>query len=371
MKLSISKYAKPIVLIAGLLPAFLSLSCSGVIFDEIRKEVKLADAVVTGDIQNVIRYKNKIYCSTGEIYCRSVDSDVVDTKMEFKKIAKPDGFVFSLGADSESLYALSIKIEEDDDGYNTPTKRTLWCYNGTKWQEIWSERYSNSKATVLFCTNTPKESNRHAYFRYNTYVWELKGNTKLTTENKMSAKESLSTGESLSTFDNKTVPTYATKSCTVLGSTVYFSEGYAMTSNETAEEDATCIYRSKSDNVYYSTDGSNWTSVDLNSSSIRSLAVTADYLFAGTTGGVVHTPLKAAADDSVIVPTSGNADFSTNADSTLTSYYEVPSIVVIDPSKYETSATIFATCVTSSTSASLNNVGLWSYFASEGEWNRE
>ena len=114
MKLSISKYAKPIVLIAGLLPAFLSLSCSGVIFDEIRKEVKLADAVVTGDIQNVIRYKNKIYCSTGEIYCRSVDSDVVDTKMEFKKIAKPDGFVFSLGADSESLYTLSIKIEKDD-----------------------------------------------------------------------------------------------------------------------------------------------------------------------------------------------------------------------------------------------------------------
>ena len=160
-------------------------------------------------------------------------------------------------------------------------------------------------------------------------------------------------------------------SCTVLGSTVHFSSAYAMTSNETSKDESTYIYRSSGDTVYYSTDGESWTSVDLNCDTILSLAITQDYLLAGTASGIVHTPLKADSNGKNAIPSSSNADFDTNADSTLSSYYEVPALLVLDPLQKEISATIFATCLTSSTSASLNNVGLWSYFASEGEWNRE
>ena len=374
MKKTFFKNIKFPAFLLSLLPLF--FSCHGVIFDTIRDEVKLADAVISGDIQDIIRYKDDIYVSTGKISHRSVSltKDIngktekecqdakevfvaaADQKSELKSFSSPSGYIYSLAADSKNLYALSVIIEEDDDGYNVPTKRVLWCYTATEdgkegsWKEIWSKSYDGSKddKAFLFCTNTLNESNRHAYFRYQKTIYEL-------------------TGEEL----GDTGMTSDINSCTVLGSTVYFSSAYAMTSNETSEADSTYIYRSSGDTVFYSTDGKSWESVDLNCDTILSLAITKDYLLAGTASGIVHTPLKADSNGKYAIPSSGNADFDTNADSTLSSYYEVPALLTIDSSKSEKDATIFATCLTSSTSASLNNVGLWSYFASEGEWNRE
>ena len=384
MKKTFFKNIKFPAFLLSLLPLF--FSCHGVIFDTIRDEVKLADAVISGDIQDIIRYKDDIYVSTGKISHRSVSltKDIngkskeeykegevfvaaADQKSELKSFSSPSGYIYSLAADSNNLYALSVIIEEDDDGYNVPTKRILWCYTATEegkegsWKEIWSKSYDGSKddKAFLFCTNTLNESNRHAYFRYQSKIYELTG-------------EKLGdTGMTLGTTEHSTTPTSDTNSCTVLGSTVYFSSAYAMTSNETSEADSTYIYRSSGDTVYYSTDGKSWESVDLNCDTILSLAITKDYLLAGTASGIVHTPLKADSNDKYAIPSSGNADFDTNADSTLSSYYEVPALLTIDSSKSEKDATIFATCLTSSTSASLNNVGLWSYFATEGEWNRE
>ena len=374
MKKTFFKNIKFPAFLLSLLPLF--FSCHGVIFDTIRDEVKLADAVISGDIQDIIRYKDDIYVSTGKISHRSVSltKDIngkteeecqaakevfvaaADQKSELKSFSSPSGYIYSLAADSNNLYALSVIIEEDDDGYNVPTKRVLWCYTATEdgkegsWKEIWSKSYDGSKddKAFLFCTNTLNESNRHAYFRYQKTIYELKG-------------EEL--GDTGMTSD--------INSCTVLGSTVHFSSAYAMTSNETSKDESTYIYRSSGDTVYYSTDGNKWESVDLNCDTILSLAITQDYLLAGTASGIVHTPLKADSNGKNAIPSSGNADFDTNADSTLSSYYEVPALLVLDPFQKEISATIFATCLTSSTSASLNNVGLWSYFATEGEWNRE
>ena len=374
MKKTFFKNIKFPAFLLSLLPLF--FSCHGVIFDTIRDEVKLADAVISGDIQDIIRYKDDIYVSTGKISHRSVSltKDIngkteeecqaanevfvaaADQKSELKSFSSPSGYIYSLAADSNNLYALSVITEEDDDRYNVPTKRILWCYTATEegkegsWKEIWSKSYDGSKddKAFLFCTNTLNKSNRHAYFRYQKTIYELKG-------------EEL--GDTGMTSD--------INSCTVLGSTVHFSSAYAMTSNESSEDESTYIYRSSGDTVYYSTNGNNWESVDLNCDTILSLAITKDYLLAGTASGIVHTPLKADSNGKNAIPSSGNADFDTNADSTLSSYYEVPALLTIDSSKSEKDATIFATCLTSSTSASLNNVGLWSYFATEGEWNRE
>ena len=124
----------------------------------------------------------------------------------------------------------------------------------------------------------------------------------------------------------------------------------------------------------YSTDpndATKWTTVSLNHKSILSIALTKNYLLAGTTGGIIHTPLKADSNKIVAIPAAGHVDFSTNADAALSSYYDVQAVLVVNPSNDETAATIFATAETSSTSASLNNVGLWSYFSSKNEWNRE
>ena len=334
-------------------------SCDGVIFDEIRKEVELADAKISGDIQNIVRYTYKgeehVFVSTGEIYHRSVEDSVVDSKFDFSDFSTPSGYVYGLAADKENLYAISITIEKDDDGYNMPTKRTLYCYEDG-WKEIWSAEYSSSKHAIIFCTNAPQPDHRRAFFRHGSDVWELSGAIKLTSEMVMTE---------IGTTNNTTIPTASSRRCTYLNGDVYFSN-YAITSNETADSDATIIYRSDGgDNVYYSKNGTDWTNVDLSCSTIVSLAVTSDYLLAGTDSGIVHTKLTSG------IPSSGNESFSTNADSTLSSYYEIPAILVINPALSETSGTIYASSITSSSSASLNNVGLWSYYASENEWNRE
>ena len=360
----------------GLLVAPLFFSCDGIIFHEIRNEVELADAKLSGDIQNIVRYnygeKECIFASKGDIYYRSVDSSVVDKKMEFSYFPTPNEFVYSLAADTDNLYALSVKIEKDDDGYNVAKNRTLWYYNTTTsaWESIWTAAYNKNTTVILFCTNTPKKETRHAYFRNGTTadncVYELNGS-----EKPGDGLDAMTNGST----DHTTIPTTGVRSCTVFKSAVYFSSAYAMVSNQTGDKDSTYIYRSDGKSVCYSSDGNDWTSVSLGGDTIYSLAICDDYLLAGTYSGIIHTKWSSRDSDGSTslpaVPTSGNQDFSTNAASTLSSYYEIQSIVVVDPSQIEKSATIFASSITSSSSASLNNVGLWSYFLSEGKWNRE
>ena len=354
--------SKTLALLSFLAVTFMLFSsCDGVIFDTIRDEVKLSDAKASGDIQNIVRYNYDgdecVFAATGKIYYRSVAEDVVDSKeVGFAEFPKPSGLVYALAADSSYLYAVSLIIEEDDDGYNSPTKRNLYCYNGESWEEIWSVPYSRT-VTVLFCTNAPQNGHRRAYLRHDSKVYELSGETE--------PAEMALVEDNSSTTALTTTPTEGTRSCAYFGGSVYFSSSYAMTTNETAESDATAIYYADGDNVHYSMDGSEWLSSDLDCGKIISLGVTADYLLAGTESGIAHTPLT---DN---VPSNGNADFSTNAESTLSSYYEVPAILVINPALEETGGTIYAASVTSSPNASLNNVGLWSYYASKGEWNRE
>lgn len=365
------------VTISILITGFLFSACDGVIFDEIRKEVKLADAKIAGDIQNIIRFKYDneecVFVTNGKIRYRSVEDDVVDNKgVGFSDFSSPSGYVYSIAAGTSAgtsnLYAMSATIEEDDDGYNAVTKRTLYCYDSGSWKQIWSEAYSTKRAFII-CTNTKDQTKREAYFVYGSSVYELSGSsTTIDTSDTNSMKCVYAEGNfpigELANADNSRTP-LAVNSCTSLGGTVYFSSAYAMTSATTSTSGETAYY-SDGAYVYYSTNGSNWVPVNLGCDTILSLTITNNYLLAGTSDGIVHTPINENA-----VPSSGTADFSTNADSALSSYYEIPALLAIDPIKNETDGTIYASSITSSSSASLNNVGLWSYYASTGEWNRE
>jgi hypothetical protein len=367
------------VTISILITGFFFSACDGVIFDEIRKEVKLADAKIAGDIQNIIRFKYKtkecVFVTNGKIRYRSVEPDVVDNKgVGFSDFSSPSGYVYSIAADTDNLYAMSATIEEDDDGYNAVTKRTLYCYDSGSWKQIWSEAYSTKRAFII-CTNTNDQTKREAYFVYGSSVYELSGSsTTIDTSDTNSMKcvyadNNYPTIGTLTTVDPLQTP-LAVNSCTSLGGNVYFSSAYAMTSATTSTSGETAYY-SDGAYVYYSTDGSTWESVNLGCDTILSLTITNDYLLAGTSDGIVHTPINVDTNSLAAVPSSGTADFTTNADSALSSYYEIPALLAIDPKKNETAGTIYASSITSSSSASLNNVGLWSYYASTGEWNRE
>ena len=367
--------------LVGVLCASLSLaSCSGVIFYTIREEVELDDAVISGDIRNIVRYQldgvENLFVTNGKIYCRSIDTEhdvdgnevtdfndsVAAKKIDWTVFERPSKGAYAMAADSANLYVLSLLYEDDDDGYNVATTRTLYCYSDGAWTSIWSGEFSSSTSAAIFCTNSPKNAHRKAYFRYGTTVYELNGTSDMT---------ELATGDT----NNATVPTTGVRACVYaeFDDNVYFTSNYAMTSNETTADPTDAdygytpyIYYATGDNVYYTADGSWEGYSDLSCDTILSLAVTNDYLLAGTDEGIVHTTWA-----SENIPSAGTADFSTNADSTLSSYYVVNCLLAVDPSRDETAGTLYGAIDMSGTPASLNNVGLWSYYAYKGKWNRE
>ncbi|MBR1535851.1 MAG: hypothetical protein IJ630_02815 [Treponema sp.] len=385
---------------ASIFSVFL-FSCHGIIFDEIRNEVELDDAKVSGQIKSIVRYsydcdsddekEECVFTATGKIYYRNISStenssgeevskfadSIASKKIGFSSFSKPSsGRVLSLAADKTYLYALVADVEtDDDDDTNGTTTRQIWSFNGSEWTQIVTTAYSSSYDFVLFCTNSPKNENRKAYFRYGSKVYELSGSTKIDVEDESQGGYVYVNGDSsyIGTYtqtEDSSSTALEVKSCAILNGTVYFSSEPSLVSDETETEDddASYLYFGNSDDVYYSEDGSDWSSVDLDCSTICSLGVTDTYLLIGTSDGIAHillSTLKGGASS------ASTTSFDNNAASALSSYYKVPAILVVNPALDETSGTIFASSITSSTSASLNNVGLWSYFSSEGKWNRE
>ncbi|WP_191013577.1 hypothetical protein [Treponema zioleckii] len=371
----------------SVLSIFAFTSCQDVIFDDIRKEVKLEDAQISGSVNSIVWFGSDIYAQNGNIWKKSAAN--LNSAHNWVQTSKPTDvtadykYVNKLAADSTYLYAQLTLLDEDteDDGEIESQGCEIWYSSDG---ETWSgpltisnsdgaevSRFTSGEA-VLFCTNAYDSSHRFAYLRvYDSpteayKIYRLNGET----------AEELTTGDD----DRSTVPTTGASSCAWFNGSVYFSSGKAMATNEVpaytdsngnevAAVPATYLYASSSDLVYYTTDGSNWDSADLNCSTIYSMALTQDYIIVGTADGIEHSALT----DSV--PASGVSDFDTNAASTLSSYYEVHVVFTINPAFAEQSASVYGTTTysgsSSSTSATQSNCGIWAYFASRGSWNRE
>lgn len=372
----------------SLLSVFVFTSCQDVIFDDIRKEVKLEDAQITGSVNSIVWFGSDIYTQNGNIWKKSAEN--LNSAHNWGQTSKPTDvtadykYVNKLAADSTYLYAQLSLFEADteDDGENESAGNQIWY---TTDGETWSGPISitNSAGTevstftngrsVLFCTNAYEPSHRIAYLRiYDSTnsdspykVYKLNGAT----------VEEVTIGDD----ERSTAPTSSSKSCAWFKGSVYFSSD-AIATNETpaytdsdgntvAAVPATYLYSSSGDEVYYTSDGSDWETADLNCSEIYSMALTKDYLIVGTADGIEHSALT----DSI--PASGVSDFETNASSTLSSYYEVHVVFTVNPAFYEQDASIYGTTTysgsSSSTSATQSNCGIWAYFASRSSWNRE
>ncbi len=335
-----------IILLFSVLTPLIFTSCDDVIFSEIRDEVKLSEAKVSGDVKSIIRYGNYIYITNGDVF---VKDPSITVRTSWVQMLSPEGSPYDLAADANYLYAVSILYVDSGNGYNIPTYRYLSCYKDGSWTTVRKDVYSSSTEYVLFCTNTPQVAHRHAYLRIGTTVYQLDGST-LT--------------------DISSTSGTTANSCTVLGDDkVVFSAANDMTSNETASTNSTKVYLPASSFVGVSTDGSNYNYVSLGTETIISIAYTADYLVVGTEEGIAHSPLTDG------VPYFGTVDYISNADSALSSYYQIWALFFADPSKSEYENVAFASTdfegSSSSTSASTSNIGLWGYYPTTYEWNRE
>ena len=351
--------------------------CQDVIYANIRKEVKLRDASIKGDINSIIRYQNDFYCANGNIYRKSKDAT---SPGGWSKISSPSGYVISLAADNDYLYALlGISKEDLSEGENVPVRRELWCYkDGDGWKKVTGVFGSGDIAyksggeikTNLFGTNAIASANRSAYFIVNGgsagyKVYKLNGAAVATTWGS-------GTGETaLSTTNADTKPTSSTQSCVYDGSAVRFFNSRGSCTNETNSAAPTIYYYGDSSTLRWGKKGTAPVSSDSvgAKSGVLSIGYTSNYLLVGTSAGISHHALSAAG-----VPSSSSTEFSTNAEATLSSQYNILAILVAQPEKSETETIIYASqnyTGSGSNSAQFNHICMWSYYPSTHEWNRE
>ncbi|MDE5798217.1 MAG: hypothetical protein K2H73_04270, partial [Treponemataceae bacterium] len=167
--------------------AFVATACHEVIFYEIRQEVKLADAQVSGDINSIVRFgmggKEYLFVQSGNIYCKELQAGPTTSEPyegQWKKADKGiigTGNVIRLAADETYLYALAVRIEEDEDeGENYPAEQTLYCStDGNEWKKVNTPTLPKEGRNTLFCTNSPKAAHRKAFLNTNGTVYELNG----------------------------------------------------------------------------------------------------------------------------------------------------------------------------------------------------
>lgn len=388
-----------LVFIAALLS-----SCDGVIFDTIRDEVELTDAQVSGDVYSLARHtaadsREYLFVTLGKIFKKDVNEATTsgngtDLDEEAKgystsdvgnwtQIEKPGKIAVTISSSYNSasskseLYLLSLNWESvDSDGENEPIDWTLyWSENdGETWTVCTYESGDNvvvsassySQKSSVFGTNSVQKEHRAAFANLKGTVYRLNGGvaTEISsdTASYIYDSDSESNLRSVSTFD---------------GATFYFTTSYAMTSNETYSSDATILYYASGSSVYYrkasDTDWSSAVSVS-GISSINSIAYVSGRLVAGTSSGLDNAVLGTTGDN-LDIPTGDSGTISANATSTLSSYYEIKTVLAIDPSKTDTATDLYASTdfdgTSSSTSATFQNVGLWAYYPERGKWNRE
>ena len=364
------------------LSVFLFASCQNVVFDSIRKEVKLEKGNIAGDIRSIVRFKDCFYIANGGIYYKSQESNFYGA---WAPSASPmptgqTAQVIKLAADSKYLYALvGNSTENQKEGENVGVSRSVYySEDGAEWQLVETLGTNgtipyNSKQivyTYIFCTNTIDPANRKAYFVLNdrqigktNKAYELNGPDVTELELAPVAPDK-NPNAGMMPFSS---PTLYSQSCVWYDGAVHFFHSTACATNETATKPATMYYYGVGSTLFWDGEKKSETGMACKAG-FRSLAFTSDYLIAGTTSGIRHYVLDAN------VPGT-EAPFTTNAGSTLGSAYIINALLVVSPELKELQTPIYATIVYtgngSSNSAQFDHVGLWAYYPSRGNWNRE
>ena len=181
--------------------------------------------------------------------------------------------------------------------------------------------------------------------------------------------------------------TNAIRACYFQG-TDYFSRGYSMSANQNY------LYfvgtYTSGNNVagnsvlYYYDGGSTIYEASLSAGSLLSVAAAKDYILLGTSSGLGRATLNGDYG----APTGGTPDFDNNGDSVISEY--VFMVFVLDPSKCENNpntitnedgetewlgtdeygASVIKGSIRSS-SDSWDDTGLYAYYPSRDEWNRD
>ena len=256
-----------LTIISAITTCLIFTSCFDPIFSDIRNEVPLKEAQISGFVNSIVRYKNDIYLQNGRIYSKPITSNahgqwVLDKSsqlgaLEFDYYAQSfyGEYIVKLASDENYIYALSYNFgPKENEGLNEV--KDIFVYYKTDSDSDWKkssgslqtelteiaknykdledksyEMTDSTKTVAMFCTNTPQEANRHAYIKIGTKLYKLDG-AKLASDTalyEITSPVKIHTSES--TDNSKIV------SAMYINGDVYFSEHIACGTNETAREE--------------------------------------------------------------------------------------------------------------------------------------
>ena len=308
-------------------------------------------------------------------------------------------------SDSTNIYLLTANYKQDDQ-YGTVNPDTIYLWTcslsdifsgkSSDWKNIAENNKDkfptkqNSSISqfvmnfYLFSTNTPQTDHRKAYLAVKKSdgadYYELNG-----------ASTNLDSPMEINVSQIRKVNSSSKRihSSFFLGITQYFSDSLVVATNETTKNSSVvCLAGVTNEelstkNLYTLTTADSDEPEGLTDvgSPVASLAFTADSLLIGKgsyasistgEGGISRILLK---DDGngVMLPEKKTAGFETNAKYQFTSSYILMTLLCADPSKPEKDASLYTTTTYRGTggTASFKDIGLWSYYPSRGNWNRE
>ena len=277
-------------------------------------------------------------------------------------------------ADRDYLYLLSASYTTDTEyGIVLPEKFYLWSCPLSKILNAKSDDWvdlTKDKQALFITQYKSSEGSFQTYFNFFMTKTSLREISSIASEGSFIAVNK----------DNTRA-----NSAFYLGDTLYFSDSLVVTTNESSSSPANLACLAGISTSYYSTrelftfDGSQTQSLLETDTPIASLMMTADSMLIGK-GSYTSSYTSNGGIDRVLLQADGKpentiSDFTNNAKYQFTSAYIMMAMLCADPSKSEAEADLYAAVTfrgtSGSSSASFDNIGLWSYYPGRGNWNRE
>ena len=384
-------FVSSISLAAGLL----FTSCYDNIYSLIEREVALDKSGLNGDISNIVRCGDYIFLANGLVYGKQINLG----RKKWKRTSMPvsgaseynvSNRVQMLASDKTYLYALAFYYDEGDDGSNSNYKREIYAakvdgFPQLQWEKVKTSSITNgdssgdnptiknifdNKATSLWeKVNTSSITNgyssgdnptRNAYSNMCGKIYKLDG-TNAPTEHKV-------TGKIIGDSDPGKI-----MNCAYYNETDYFSNYYAFVANSDyiyysdVYTTGSSHYISNSKSIFATKGPSSDEFTIHASNNILSLAITEDYLLAGTTNGLIRLCI-----DSTDPNYKNEVSMTGNGNSVISEH--VYMVYALDQTKNMAETDLFAASTIyssiSSSTDSYDSIGLYARIVGE-DWNRD
>lgn len=371
-------FVSSISLAAGLL----FTSCYDNIYSLIEREVALDKSGLNGDISNIVRCGDYIFLANGLVYGKQINLG----RKKWKRTSMPvsgaseynvSNRVQMLASDDTHLYALAFYYDEGDDGSNSNYKREIYAAKVDGFPQLQWEKVNTSSITNGYSSGdnptiknifdnkaTPsrnEDSKRNAYSNMCGKIYKLNGTN-------APGEYQEVTGNIIGDSDPGKI-----MNCANYKGTDYFSNYYAFVADSDyiyysdVYTTGSSHYISNSKSIFATKGPSSDEFTIHASNNILSLAITEDYLLAGTTNGLIRLCI-----DSTDPNYKNEVSMTGNGNSVISEH--VYMVYALDQTKNMAETDLFAASTIyssiSSSTDSYDSIGLYARIVGE-DWNRD